>query len=239
MTTVPTTTRKPRRRWLQFSLRTLLVLMLVISVPLGWFAFKLWQAREQREAIRRIEELGGFAYYDFEIDDHGMPTYPYRPPILRMADDLLEEHFCATLVTAGIRQDQVQELDRERTDALLDRLIELTELRTLYLLNGAVEDAGVKKLTSRNRIQRLYLSGTDVTDNGLQYLQALPQLEVLMLHSTKITDAGLLHLQGLYQLNELDLADTQVTDAGVGELQQALPNLQIYRWEPDQSATDR
>jgi hypothetical protein len=228
-TAEPTSNRKPKHRWLQFSLRTLLVLVLIVSMPLGWFAFKLRQAREQREAIGRIEELGGFAVYDFEIDDHGLPTYPYRPPWLQMADDLLEEHSCATLVTAGIRQDRVHELDRERTDALLDRLVELTEVRTLYLLGGAVGDAGVKKLTSLNRIQRLYLSGTDVTDSGLQYLQALPQLEVLMLHTTKITDAGLHYLQGLHQLNELDLTDTQVTDAGVAELQQALPNVTIYR----------
>ncbi len=48
MTTAPTTTRKPRRRWLQFSLRTLLVLMLVTSVPLGRLTYKLKQTREQR-----------------------------------------------------------------------------------------------------------------------------------------------------------------------------------------------
>ncbi len=41
MTTQPTTPPKPRRRWLQFSLRGLLLLMVVISGPLAWFAWKL------------------------------------------------------------------------------------------------------------------------------------------------------------------------------------------------------
>jgi hypothetical protein len=61
MTTAPTTTRKPRRRWLQFSLRTLLVLMLVTSVPLGRLTYKLKQAREQRATIDAIHALGGRA----------------------------------------------------------------------------------------------------------------------------------------------------------------------------------
>ena len=38
MTTAPTTTPKPKRRWLQFSLRTLMVVMVVFGTGLGWFA---------------------------------------------------------------------------------------------------------------------------------------------------------------------------------------------------------
>ena len=60
MTTATTTTSKPRRRWLQFSLRTMLVLMLVLGVAFGWFAYKVEQARAQREAVEAIEKLGGY-----------------------------------------------------------------------------------------------------------------------------------------------------------------------------------
>jgi hypothetical protein len=38
-----------------------MVLMLVISVPLGWVAYQLRQAREQHEAEKAIEKLGGRA----------------------------------------------------------------------------------------------------------------------------------------------------------------------------------
>jgi len=40
---------KRRRRWLQFSLQTLLLLMLVFGAGLGWFGSKVKRAREQRE----------------------------------------------------------------------------------------------------------------------------------------------------------------------------------------------
>ena len=61
MTASPTPTPKPRRRWLQFSLRTLLVLMLAFACGFGWLAYKIERAREQREAVVAIEELGGIA----------------------------------------------------------------------------------------------------------------------------------------------------------------------------------
>ena len=46
---------KAKRRWLQFSLRTLMVLMLVLGCGFGWFARKLQQARMQREAVAAIK----------------------------------------------------------------------------------------------------------------------------------------------------------------------------------------
>ena len=54
MTTAPTTTPKPKRRWLQFSLRTLMVVMVVFGTGLGWFAHEVHQARQQREALKAI-----------------------------------------------------------------------------------------------------------------------------------------------------------------------------------------
>ena len=56
MTTEPTTPM-PRRRWLQCRLRTLLVLVLICSIPCGWLAFKVKQARGQRELVQATEEL--------------------------------------------------------------------------------------------------------------------------------------------------------------------------------------
>ncbi len=60
--TQPPTTPKPRRRWLQFSLRTLMVLMLVFGCGFGWAGVKLKQAREQRGAVKAIRKLGGSIY---------------------------------------------------------------------------------------------------------------------------------------------------------------------------------
>ncbi|MCH7727434.1 MAG: hypothetical protein IH991_13270 [Planctomycetes bacterium] len=47
MTSEPTKP-KPSRRWLQFSLRTMLALLTVACVWFGWLAYK---ANEQRKAV--------------------------------------------------------------------------------------------------------------------------------------------------------------------------------------------
>jgi cytoskeletal protein RodZ len=54
-----TSSPKPRRHWLQFSLRTLLVLMLVLGAGFASLAHEVQQARAQREAVKAIEQLGG------------------------------------------------------------------------------------------------------------------------------------------------------------------------------------
>ena len=63
MTAAPTITPKPRHRWLQFSLRMLLVLMLVLGCGLGWCAREVQRARAQRKAAAAIEKLGGRVNY--------------------------------------------------------------------------------------------------------------------------------------------------------------------------------
>ena len=72
-TTSAPTTPKPRRRWLQFSLRTMQVLMLVATLPLGWFEYKIKQAGEQREAVAAIRSMGGFIEYDYSAGTHDCP----------------------------------------------------------------------------------------------------------------------------------------------------------------------
>jgi hypothetical protein len=49
------------------------------------------------------------------------------------------------------------------------------------------------------------------------------------LSGTQVADAGLKELKEFRGLDSLDLKDTNVTDAGVADLQQALPNLRIFR----------
>jgi len=53
------TTPKPRRRWLQFSLRTLMVLMMVVGCGARWLAHEVERVRAQQRAAAAIEKLGG------------------------------------------------------------------------------------------------------------------------------------------------------------------------------------
>ena len=52
------TTTKPRR-WFQFRLRTLLVLMLLFGLVIGWLVVPIQRVRRQRAAAEAIKQLGG------------------------------------------------------------------------------------------------------------------------------------------------------------------------------------
>ena len=70
MTTDHPTPPKPRRRWFQFSLRTLFVLLTVLCV---WLAVTVNRARKQREAVAAIEAVGGMVLYEHQYDDSEPP----------------------------------------------------------------------------------------------------------------------------------------------------------------------
>ncbi len=56
---------KPTRRWFQFSLRTLLLFVLLVSLSLSWFAVKRQQATRQEKAVEAIRKAGGNVAYDY------------------------------------------------------------------------------------------------------------------------------------------------------------------------------
>jgi hypothetical protein len=113
------------------------------------------------------------------------------------------------------------------TDAGLEHLKGLSQLRTLNLKDTQVTDAGLKRLKGLSQLQSLDLANTRATDAGLEYLNGLTQLQTLFLEGTQVTDAGLEHLKGLTQLRWLAVNGTRVTDAGAKDLQQALPQVRI------------
>ena len=55
---------RPTRRWFQYSLRSFLVLLTAVAV---WLGVVVNRAREQREAVKAIEALGGYVIYDWQL----------------------------------------------------------------------------------------------------------------------------------------------------------------------------
>ena len=52
------------RRRFQFSLRSLLVLVVVVALPCSWLAVEMRQARLQKEAVDMVVSLGGSVFHD-------------------------------------------------------------------------------------------------------------------------------------------------------------------------------
>jgi hypothetical protein len=139
---------KRKRRWFQYSLRTLLIFTLVCAVASAWLANKMEQKRKERDAVTAIVKSGGHVYYDSDIQ--GKDWYarmrvagPRGPEWLRK---LLGENFFSDVeLVSLIRVKDAEEAlinvrgltEVERlticqinfTDADLAKLIELPQLR--------------------------------------------------------------------------------------------------------------
>jgi hypothetical protein len=211
-------------RWFQFSLRSLLLLVLLVSLGMSWVAVKIERGRQQKEAVEEIEKLGGLVAYDYQQVYRSVG--PSGPVWLR---NWLGKDLFATVV-------EVRFTSASGTDAELEHLKGMTQLQKLDLHGTQVTDAGLEHLEGMTKLQALWLHETKVSDAGLEYLKGMTQLQVLTLSGTKVTDAGLVHLEGLTQLEALLLIDTHVTHEGLKRLSRALPKCMIVRGPSTQRA---
>src|SRR5437660_677517 len=63
---------KRKRRWFQFSLRSLMALMLLAGIGMTWLVALKHQAERQRIAVEIILKDGGIVLYDYQ--EHTLPS---------------------------------------------------------------------------------------------------------------------------------------------------------------------
>jgi hypothetical protein len=67
------------RRWLhrlRLSLRTLIIVVLVLGGGLGWFAHLARQAQIQRDAVNAVRTAGGSVLYDWQFENDKVRVKP-------------------------------------------------------------------------------------------------------------------------------------------------------------------
>ncbi|MBD3675093.1 MAG: hypothetical protein HUJ26_16370 [Planctomycetaceae bacterium] len=84
------------------------------------------------------------------------------------------------------------------TNASMEAVGKMTQLRELYLEDTQLTDTGVRELLGFQNLRVLVLTGTRISDTGVSLLANLETIDVLCLDSTNITGQGL-----------SDLPDTQ------------------------------
>jgi hypothetical protein len=229
---------KRKRRWFQFSLRTLLILVTLLCIGVAIISNR---AMRQKAAISAILKDGGDVDYAHNFPQRAEPP---GPAWLRK---LLGDDFFATVISVTVRTDAgMEQLDDlpallnvrvlpaptigaapdKLTDAGLTHLQRLTQLRTLQLQRTSMTDAGVVSFNRLTKLNILELDYTELTDSGLARLTSLTELGILSLRGTKVTDAGMKHLSGFENLYILDLGETNISDAGLAQLV-GLPRLEI------------
>lgn len=166
---------KSRRRWFQFSIRTLLLIMVLASIGMSWIAVQMQKARRQKEAVKALE-MGGARV---EYED---PLHPvFRRVIGR---GLFAEVFAVDASSI-----------HNFSDEDLAPLAAFPSLKALALADTRITDAGMKHLERLTDLTYLVLSFTDVTDTGLEHIKDLRGLRTLVLARTRVTDEGVAKLQ--------------------------------------------
>src|SRR5262249_24568738 len=100
----------------------------------------------------------------------------------------------------------------------------------LQMANPDVTDATLDHLMKMAQLKELDLSNTQITDAGLLVLKDLPALTSLRLKNTKITDKGFRDtLAGKESLMQLDLTGTQVDRETVQTWRSAKPGRRALR----------
>ena len=214
---------KHKRRWFQFSLRTLLIFTVVCAIGFALVAKKIERKHQELAAVNAIRKLGGYAYYDYQVGADGKIAPRNEPSGAPWLRKLLGESFFNEVQIVSLPPGP------EVTDAALEGLKELKQLRFISLRDTRVSDAGLASLKGLTQLNGLNLSRTKVSGAGLENLSGLPQLQSLELEGTNISDAGVAALKGLTQLQWLYLSGTNVTDADFSELKKSLPNCSISR----------
>jgi hypothetical protein len=112
------------------------------------------------------------------------------------------------------------------TDAGVEHLANLRELKNLDLSSSQLTDGGLAHLSQLTNLKVLNLAKTKISDHGLKQLTSIKSLRQLHLSGTKVSDDGLQHLERLQQLTGVDLQATAVTQAGAERLMAKLPMLE-------------
>ena len=209
--------RASRRRWLRFSIRGLITLVLVVGCWLGWIAHS---ARVQRGAVAAIRRASGGVAYDWrypdgEFDPNGAPNWP-QWFVAGLGEDYFGYVVRVDLWGRMTPDDELCAKDRSRIAAALGQVWYLSRLVELDLHGTEADDCALDGLRRLTRLRQLNLNGTKITEVAL--LQGMIQLEDLDLYGTPISDTGLVSLKGLTRLRRLDLGRTGITDAGLTHL---------------------
>jgi len=195
----------------RFSLRSLAILFATICIWTAWFANRVF---EQRRAIQWVEQNGGYAGYDFELDKRLVWFDHPKPPGPRWIRELIGIDWFASITYVSLMHCEINNISP---------LANLTNLVILDLNSTSVED--ISPIENMSSLKVLYLTNTRVSD--LEPLTELRRLEVLYLSKTPIADVSPLVRQN--HLGLLSLDGTHVEDISALSLLPKLQELHLSR----------
>ena len=146
-------------RWrFQFSIRSLLVLVVAVALPCSWLAVEMKKAEKQRSAAEEIARFKGDdrwpvlgkIEYRWQVDEEGAFSPEQPPPEPEWLLKLLGTDFFEEIVAVNVS-------------------------------TFAVTNDGMEHFTGLHQLRELHLQETKITDAGLDHIKDLTRLRVLFL----------------------------------------------------------
>jgi len=154
---------KPKRRWYQFSLRTLLVVVLVLSPFFAWVGWELEKTRREQAVVGTIEAFGGWVEYH----------EPNLPP--RIAQYFRRTQKVDMQLPFSVTRDGSLAFHPTIDDNSMTLFEGFTGLEELNLQWTDITDSGLEHLRGLTNLKKLDLSASRVTPEGVEELRrALP-----------------------------------------------------------------
>ncbi len=239
-------TPRRKRRWFQFSLRSLLIFTALCGVVAGWIGRGIERKRRQHDIVTALQNLRGSIDYDYDHEERSSRRYFIAASDGDFFNDPKGANFYGTGSDAALKivsqlphlKKLVMRSSSKVTDAGAAGLGALTELEFLELSGTRITDLGLEHVGELTNLQILDLADNHgISDIGLAKLKTLTNLRTLMLQGTRVSGVGLSHLKALPKLDTLSLFSTDVGDEGVVALTD-LPQLSVL-YLGDTKVTDK
>lgn len=236
----------PRRRRLwQFSLRTLLIGMVLVSAAVGLIGIRMQRARRQEAAATAIQQIGGSALYEVasKRPPWSLPSDLARPwlgddffdSVVEVEVDLKPADTTARQLAIWnaigdfpqlqkLRVDYPQRYPRSRFN--IGPIRRLSNLRQLKIRDALIAGDDLLPLARMPALEMLDLSHNQVGDGAWRHLASIPKLHTLKALYSFVTDEGAAELARCQNLRHLDLTRANITDRGASELAK-ITNLEV------------
>ncbi|PHS07642.1 MAG: hypothetical protein COA78_13370 [Blastopirellula sp.] len=193
---LPSETKKmrPRRRWYQFSLGSILILITSVAVGSAYYRSLLNQCRDQVIAAQKLEAIGA--------------EVTYQPAIPSWLSWLPEADRCIKVTIVDLEH-------KEYSEGSLAPLAELHDLERLYLARSSVTDKDLISVSKLYKVRRVSLWGTQLSNECFEHFKQMRQLELLDIQQNPNMDEQALHYLQYWPKLRLLKMRSGVTDSGL------------------------
>lgn len=197
------TSAKPSRRFnLRFGLRTLMIVITIASVLLGFVGIEIKEARRSKLVFEEYK-IPHIAFVPRETQETSLASLP----ILRSVAGWLGEPFISQRITSMHVASPVGDDD-------LAELVDHLPCEILHLYDPQLTDDGMRLFARMPLLNELWLPGLEVSAAGLAELSSVKKLDMLMIRGNQITDETLASIDQLATVRKLELVHCTLTAEG-------------------------